>query len=134
VTGTSPGVGVALAGFLFIFTSAVACCSALYPKPMNRLSYRDLDTPSGGYAEIVAATRMMEPMHTRKANLLASAGYDLIRASLCIAVALGFYVTRPTTPAEPAVRVVACAPTPHIKSAPLLALAPLDGTAYWRET
>jgi hypothetical protein len=91
-TGQPPAPLLAIVGLGFAASAALACTLTLVPRKRHAVVIDDVLTPSGGYAEMAAAARMIEPVALRTSNLLTGAAYDLMRAFGLVSAALGFLV------------------------------------------
>lgn len=91
-TGNSPAPEFAIIGLAYATSAAIACTIVLVPRSRHALVLADVLKPAGGHAAMAAATRMIEPVALRTSNLVTSAVYDLVRASVLVSVAVAFLV------------------------------------------
>jgi hypothetical protein len=87
-TGPLWAAVVGLVGLVYVVSAAIACCLVVIPRARTTLLLEDSTSPSGGYAEMAATTRLLEPVGIRISNLVTSATYDLMRSGLLIFIAL----------------------------------------------
>jgi len=90
VAFTGPNISVVLGAFglVYVTAAAVACCSVLTPRMRYQLTLNEVASDGGGYPEMAAAIKTMEPVGLRASNLVTSAIYDLIRAMTLALAAL----------------------------------------------
>jgi hypothetical protein len=91
-TGTSPAPIFAIAGLAFATSSGLACTLVLLPRRRHALAIGEVLSPTEGYAEMAAATRMIEPVTLRVSNLVTAAVYDLMRSAVLVSVGIAVVV------------------------------------------
>lgn len=92
--GETASALVGAIALVFLVSAGTACCwGVLHPRPRHILRLTDIDSSTHGVAEMAASAKAAEPQALRFANMITSVNYDLLRALVATAIALGLFAS-----------------------------------------